>query len=380
MINISILGSTGSIGTQTLEIADFFKDEINIVAITCNNNIDLLEKQIKKYNPKISVVMNKEKYEILNNRISTKTKLKYGMDGLKEAASIPEVDVVLTAVSGMIGLEPTISAIKSKKKIALANKETLVTGGSIIKKLMYENNVDILPVDSEHSAIFQCLQGNKTENIKKIILTASGGPFFGKDINFLKNVNVDEALNHPNWSMGKKITVDSSTLMNKGLEMIEAHWLFNVPYKDIDIVVHPESIIHSAVEYRDKSVIAQLGLPDMKLPIQYALFYPERKENNMESLNLFKLNQLNFYKPDINTFKCLDLAYKAISIGGTMPTVLNVANEIAVDKFLKKEISFLDIGNKIQILMEQHSPFEINTIDDILYVKTWVEKKFTELL
>jgi len=380
MINISILGSTGSIGTQTLEIADFFKDEINIVAITCNNNIDLLEKQIKKYNPKISVVMNKEKYEILNNRISTKTKLKYGMDGLKEAASIPEVDIVLTAVSGMIGLEPTISAIKSKKKIALANKETLVTGGSIIKKLMYENNVDILPVDSEHSAIFQCLQGNKTENIKKIILTASGGPFFGKDINFLKNVNVDEALNHPNWSMGKKITVDSSTLMNKGLEMIEAHWLFNVPYKDIDIVVHPESIIHSAVEYRDKSVIAQLGLPDMKLPIQYALFYPERKENNMESLNLFKLNQHNFYKPDINTFKCLDLAYKAISIGGTMPTVLNVANEIAVDKFLKKEISFLDIGNKIQILMEQHSPFEINTIDDILYVKTWVEKKFTELL
>jgi len=380
MINISILGSTGSIGTQTLEIADFFKDEINIVAITCNNNIDLLEKQIKKYNPKISVVMNKEKYEILNNRISTKTKLKYGMDGLKEAASIPEVDIVLTAVSGMIGLEPTISAIKSKKKIALANKETLVTGGSIIKKLMYENNVDILPVDSEHSAIFQCLQGNKTENIKKIILTASGGPFFGKDINFLKNVNVDEALNHPNWSMGKKITVDSSTLMNKGLEMIEAHWLFNVPYKDIDIVVHPESIIHSAVEYRDKSVIAQLGLPDMKLPIQYALFYPERKENNMESLNLFKLNQLNFYKPDINTFKCLDLAYKAISIGGTMPTVLNVANEIAVDKFLKRKISFLDIGNKIQILMEQHSPFEINTIDDILYVKTWVEKKFTELL
>ncbi|MFO7888493.1 MAG: 1-deoxy-D-xylulose-5-phosphate reductoisomerase [Eubacteriales bacterium] len=380
MINISILGSTGSIGTQALEIADFFKDEINIVAITCNNNIDLLEKQIKKYNPKISVVMNKEKYEILNNRISTKTKLKYGMDGLKEAASIPEVDIVLTAVSGMIGLEPTISAIKSKKKIALANKETLVTGGSIIKKLMYENNVDILPVDSEHSAIFQCLQGNKTENIKKIILTASGGPFFGKDINFLKNVNVDEALNHPNWSMGKKITVDSSTLMNKGLEMIEAHWLFDVPYKDIDIVVHPESIIHSAVEYRDKSVIAQLGLPDMKLPIQYALFYPERKENNMESLNLFKLNQLNFYKPDIDTFKCLDLAYKAISIGGTMPTVLNVANEIAVDKFLKREISFLDIGDKIQTLMEQHSPFEVNTIDDILYVKTWVEKKFTELL
>ena len=380
MINISILGSTGSIGTQTLEIADFFKDEINIVAITCNNNIDLLEKQIKKYNPKISVVMNKEKYEILNNRIITKTKLKYGMEGLKEAASIPEVDIVLTAVSGMIGLEPTISAIKSKKKIALANKETLITGGSIIKKLIYENNVEILPVDSEHSAIFQCLQGNKSEDINRIILTASGGPFFGKDINFLKNVSVDEALKHPNWSMGKKITVDSSTLMNKGLEMIEAHWLFDVPYKDIDILVHPESIIHSAVEYKDKSVIAQLGLPNMKLPIQYALFYPERKENNMESLDLFKLKQLNFHKADISTFKCLDLAYKAISIGGSMPTVLNVANEIAVDKFLNREISFLDIGNSIEKLMEKHSPFEINTIDDIFYVKKWVEKKITELI
>ena len=380
MINISILGSTGSIGTQALEIADLFKDEINIVAITCNNNIDLLEKQIEKYNPKISVVMNKDKYEILNNRIITKTKLKYGMEGLKEAASIPEVDIVLTAVSGMIGLEPTISAIKSKKKIALANKETLVTGGSIIKKLIYENNVEILPVDSEHSAIFQCLQGNKSEDIKRIILTASGGPFFGKDIDFLKNVTVDEALKHPNWSMGKKITVDSSTLMNKGLEMIEAHWLFDVPYKDIDILVHPESIIHSAVEYKDRSVIAQLGLPNMKLPIQYALFYPERKENNMESLDLFKLKQLNFHKADISTFKCLDLAYKAISIGGSMPTVLNVANEIAVDKFLNREISFLDIGNSIEKLMEQHSPFEINTIDDVFYVKKWVEKKITELI
>jgi len=380
MINISILGSTGSIGTQALEIADLFKDEINIVAITCNNNIDLLEKQIEKYNPKISVVMNKDKYEILNNRIITKTKLKYGMEGLKEAASIPEVDIVLTAVSGMIGLEPTISAIKSKKKIALANKETLITGGSIIKKLIYENNVEILPVDSEHSAIFQCLQGNKSEDINRIILTASGGPFFGKDINFLKNVSVDEALKHPNWSMGKKITVDSSTLMNKGLEMIEAHWLFDVPYKDIDILVHPESIIHSAVEYKDKSVIAQLGLPNMKLPIQYALFYPERKENNMESLDLFKLKQLNFHKADISTFKCLDLAYKAISIGGSMPTVLNVANEIAVDKFLNREISFLDIGNSIEKLMEKHSPFEINTIDDIFYVKKWVEKKITELI
>ena len=380
MINISILGSTGSIGTQALEIADLFKDEINIVAITCNNNIDLLEKQIEKYNPKISVVMNKEKYEILNNRIITKTKLKYGMEGLKEAASIPEVDIVLTAVSGMIGLEPTISAIKSKKKIALANKETLVTGGSIIKKLIYENNVEILPVDSEHSAIFQCLQGNKSEDIKRIILTASGGPFFGKDIDFLKNVTVDEALKHPNWSMGKKITVDSSTLMNKGLEMIEAHWLFDVPYKDIDILVHPESIIHSAVEYKDRSVIAQLGLPNMKLPIQYALFYPERKENNMESLDLFKLKQLNFHKADISTFKCLDLAYKAISIGGSMPTVLNVANEIAVDKFLNREISFLDIGISIEKLMEQHSPFEINNLDDILYVKKWTEKKFTELI
>ncbi len=380
MINLSILGSTGSIGTQTLELVDYYKDNINVVAITGNNNIDLLEKQIIKYKPKICAVMNKEKYEILKNRISSKTKLRYGLEGLKEAASYPEADIVLTAVSGMIGLEPTIEAIKSKKKIALANKETLVTGGSIIKKLIDEYNVDLLPVDSEHSAIFQCLQGNRPKDIKKIILTASGGPFFGKDYDFLKNVTVDEALKHPNWSMGKKITVDSSTLMNKGLEMIEACWLFDISYKDIDIVVHPESIVHSAVEFKDSSVIAQMGLPDMKLPIQYALFYPDRKENNLESLNLFKIKQLNFHKPDMNTFKCLNLAYKAISIGGTMPTVLNAANEIAVAKFLNKEIKFLNIADYIEKLMEQHSPFEVNSLEDILYVKKWTEKKFTELI
>jgi len=380
MINLSILGSTGSIGTQALQIADYYKDEINIVSITCNNNIDLLEKQINKYNPKICAVMNKEKYEILKNRLSSKTRLTYGIEGLKEAATHPEVDIVLTAVSGMIGLEPTIEAIKSKKKIALANKETLVTGGSIIKKLINEYAVDLLPVDSEHSAIFQCIQGNKPNDIKRIILTASGGPFLGKDNEFLKKVTVDEALKHPNWSMGKKITVDSSTLMNKGLEMIEAYWLFNISYKDIEIVVHPESIVHSAVEFNDSSIIAQMGLPDMKLPIQYALFYPDRKENSLESLDLFKIKQLNFYKPDKNTFKCLNLAYKAISIGGTMPSVLNIANEIAVEKFLNKEIKFLDIANLIEKLMEQHSPFEVNSLDDIFYVKKWTEKKFTELI
>ena len=380
MSNISILGSTGSIGTQTLEIVDYYKDEINVVAITGNNNIDLLEEQIEKYNPKVCAVMNEDNYKLLKNRLNSKTKLLCGMEGLKEAASIDEADIVLTAISGMIGLEPTIEAIKNKKKIALANKETLVTGGSIIKKLANKYNVDILPVDSEHSAIFQCLQGYSYNDVKKILLTASGGPFFGKSTEYLENVSVDEALKHPNWSMGKKITVDSSTLMNKGLEMIEAYWLFDVTSRNIEVIIHPESIIHSAVEFKDTSIIAQMGLPDMKLPIQYALFYPERKENNLKSLNLFEIESLNFHKPDTSTFKCLDLAYKAISIGGTMPTVLNAANEIAVEKFLSKKIKFLDIGNYIETLMEQHSPFEVNSLEDILYVKKWTEKKFTELI
>jgi len=379
MINLSILGSTGSIGTQALDIAEMFDDKINITAISGNQNIDLLEKQIKKFKPKLCAVMDKEKSKILKNRISSDTKILSGLEGLTEVASNEYTDTVLTAVSGIVGLVPTVSAIESNKRIALANKETLVAGGSLITKLAKDNNIDILPVDSEHSAIFQCLQGNDYKTINKIILTASGGPFLNKDKDFLKEAEVEDALNHPNWSMGKKITIDSATLMNKGLEMIEAYWLFNVDYENIEVVVHPESIIHSAVEFVDKSIIAQMGLPDMRLPIQYALFYPNRMKNNLKSLDFFEINQLNFIKPNTKIFRCLELAYDAIKIGGSMPSVLNVANEIAVDKFLKNEISFLDISTLIEEVMNQHRSYEIKDIEGILNAKKWTEGKIKEI-
>ena len=379
MINLSILGSTGSIGTQALDIAEMFDDKINITAISGNQNIDLLEKQIKKFKPKLCAVMDKEKSKILKNRISSDTKILSGLEGLTEVASNEYTDTVLTAVSGIVGLVPTVSAIESNKRIALANKETLVAGGSLITKLAKDNNIDILPVDSEHSAIFQCLQGNDYKTINKIILTASGGPFLNKDKDFLKEAEVEDALNHPNWSMGKKITIDSATLMNKGLEMIEAYWLFNVDYENIEVVVHPESIIHSAVEFVDKSIIAQMGLPDMRLPIQYALFYPNRMKNNLKSLDFFEINQLNFIKPNTKIFRCLELAYDAIKIGGSMPSVLNVANEIAVDKFLKNEISFLDISTLIEEVMNQHRSYEIRDIEGILNAKKWTEGKIKEI-
>jgi len=379
MINLSILGSTGSIGTQALDIAEMFDDKINITAISGNQNIDLLEKQIKKFKPKLCAVMDKEKSKILKNRISSDTKILSGLEGLTEVASNEYTDTVLTAVSGIVGLVPTVSAIESNKRIALANKETLVAGGSLITKLAKDNNIDILPVDSEHSAIFQCLQGNDYKTINKIILTASGGPFLYKDKDFLKEAEVEDALNHPNWSMGKKITIDSATLMNKGLEMIEAYWLFNVDYENIEVVVHPESIIHSAVEFVDKSIIAQMGLPDMRLPIQYALFYPNRMKNNLKSLDFFEINQLNFIKPNTKIFRCLELAYDAIKIGGSMPSVLNVANEIAVDKFLKNEISFLDISTLIEEVMNQHRSYEIRDIEGILNAKKWTEGKIKEI-
>jgi len=379
MINLSILGSTGSIGTQALEIAKIFKNRINITAISGNQNIDLLEEQIERFKPKLCAVMDVEKSKILKSRISSKTKIVSGLKGLVEVASYENSDTTLTAVSGMVGLIPTASAIKAKKRIALANKETLVAGGSLITKMAEKYEVEIIPVDSEHSAIFQCLQGNNSKNIEKIILTASGGPFLNRDLKYLKKVGVDEALNHPNWSMGKKITVDSATLMNKGLEMIEAYWLFNVDYNNIEVIVHPESIIHSGVEFIDKSVIAQMGLPDMKLPIQYALFYPNRIKNNLKSLNLFDTGQLNFLKPDTDIFKCLDLAYYAVKVGGSMPAVLNAANEIAVDKFLKKEIKFLDISNLIEKVLAKHQPYAIDDIEAIINIQKWTDQKVKEI-
>ncbi len=379
---ISILGSTGSIGTQTLDVVREHPDEIKVCAITGNNNTDLLKKQILEFNPDLACVMNKDKALQLKNTLPShvKTEILSGMEGLIAAAEYGKSEIIVTAVSGMIGLKPTIAAVKKHKTIALANKETLVTGGSYIMNLAEKYNAEILPVDSEHSAIFQSLMANDKKTVNKIILTASGGPFRGKDSEFLKNVAVEDALKHPNWSMGRKITVDSATLMNKGLEVIEAKFLFDVEPGQIEVVVHPQSIIHSGVEFRDHSTIAQLGLPDMRVPIQFALFYPKRMQNSYRSLSLTELGRLDFEKPDIVTFKCLRLAFDALDAGGTMPSVLNASNEICVGLFLNKKISFLDIGNINEKVMLSHTPSEIDSVETILEAEEWTRRKIEQLM
>lgn len=377
---ISILGSTGSIGTQTLEVVSNNKDKLKVCAISANENIDLLEKQIYEFKPDICAVMNKEKALELKKRLGNmdKTEILSGIEGLILVSTYDKSDIIVTAVSGMVGLRPTIEALKLGKTIALANKETLVAGGSYVMETAKKYNAYILPVDSEHSAIFQSLMGNNYKNINKIILTASGGPFRGKKINELEHVTVADALNHPNWSMGKKITIDSATLMNKGLEVIEAKWLFDVEPSQIEVVVHPQSILHSAVEYKDHSVIGQLGYPTMKTPIQVALFYPERIENNYKSLSLSEIGKLTFENPDLNTFKCLELAYNALDAGGTMPAALNAANEVAVDLFLKNKIKFLDIGKINEKVMLLHKPKKIDSLEVILETETWARKTAIE--
>ncbi len=382
MKHISILGSTGSIGTQTLDIVRQHRNDIKVCAITGNNNIDLLEKQIIEFSPDICCVMNEENALKLKNRLneSIKTEILSGMDGLIAAAEYYKSEIIVTAVTGMIGLKPTAAAIKKSKTIALANKETLVTGGDYIIGLAKKYNASILPVDSEHSAIFQCLAGNANKDINKIILTASGGPFRGKDIKFLETVTLEDALKHPNWSMGKKITVDSATLMNKGLELIEAKFLFDVTPEQIEIVVHKESIMHSGIEFTDHSTIAQMGLPDMRVPIQYALFYPNRIENNYKSLSLIDIGNLSFEKPDIETFKCLRLAYDALKVGNTMPTVLNAANEASVNLFLNKKINFLDIGSINEQIMLKHSVSKIDSIEAVLEAEQWTKGIIRELI
>ncbi|HBH12067.1 MAG: 1-deoxy-D-xylulose 5-phosphate reductoisomerase [Clostridiales bacterium 38_11] len=374
MKNISIIGSTGSIGTQTLNIVRLNPDKLKVLAISGNSNIALLEKQILEFNPKICAVMDAENAARLKARISTKTKIVSGMQGLLESVCLQDIEIVVTAISGMIGLQPTLEAIKHKKNIALANKETLVAGGSLVMNMAKEYGVCILPVDSEHSAIFQAMQGNQTTAVKKIILTASGGPFRGKKRIDLLQVSRQDVLKHPNWHMGEKITVDSATLMNKGLEAIEARWLFDVSMDQIEVVVHPQSIVHSAVEFIDRSVIAQMGYPDMTLPIQYALFYPERISNLTPSLDLTAIGNLTFEKPDLDTFPCLALAFEAMSIGKSMPIVLNKANEIAVELYLKNRIAFVEIPQLIGDVMSKHSPIDIGCLDDILNVSAWTEK------
>ncbi len=366
MKNLSILGSTGSIGTQALEIVRENKD-INVVAISAGSNIEMLEKQVREFKPEIVSVFDEKKAEELKVMISdTDTKVVAGMEGLVEAATVEEADIVLTAVVGMIGIRPTIEAIKAKKDIALANKETLVTAGHIIMPLAKEIGVNIYPVDSEHSAIFQSLQGNKHSQISKIILTASGGPFRGRKKEELENVTVSDALKHPNWSMGKKITIDSATMVNKGLEVIEAKWLFDVDIDNIEVVIQPQSLIHSMVEYVDGGIMAQMGTPDMKLPIQYAFYYPDRVFLPGKRVNFFDIGSITFYKPDMETFRGLKLAIEAGKEGGSIPTVYNAANELAVSMFLDEKISFLQIYELIEEAMKRHKKIENPSFEQIL--------------
>lgn len=365
---IAILGSTGSIGVQALEVA---KDlGIDVVAMSGHSNIDLLEKQIIEHQPKLVSVKDEVLAKELKKRVSNNYKVEifYGLDGLINVAQADDSQMLLTSVVGSVGLIPTICAIKKGKDIALANKETLVTAGKIVMEEARKNSVRILPVDSEHSAIFQCLEANDKEDLSKILLTASGGPFRGKKVFDLENVSLEDALKHPNWSMGAKITIDSATMMNKGLEVIEARWLFDVKPEEIEVVVHPQSIIHSMVEYVDGSVIAQLGTPDMKMPIQYALTYPRRAENSYSKLDIVKQGTLTFESPDLESFRCLKLSFDALKEGGTMPVVLNAANEVAVGKFLERKIRFLDIPRIIEESLHSHQNKKNPSVDDIIAV------------
>ena len=368
---ITILGSTGSIGTQTLDVVREIRG-IEVKALTANKNIDLLEKQIREFRPDMAAVMDETLAEKLRQRLAGwNIKILSGMDGLIEAAVYETSDTVVTSVVGNIGIVPTFEAIRAGKDIALANKETLVSAGELIIKAVREHNVSIYPVDSEHSAIFQCLRGNSRNKIRRIILTASGGPFRGKTRAELKNVTAADALKHPNWNMGRKVTIDSASLMNKGLEVIEAKWLFGVDVDDIEVLVHPQSIVHSAVEYEDGAVIAQLGEPDMRVPIQYALTCPERVKNSFPKIDFAKRNSLTFEHPDTDTFKCLYLAYRAVRTGGTMPTAMNGANETAVDAFLNNRLGFLDIADIIERTMDSYTVKYDYTVDDLVEADEW---------
>lgn len=371
MKKIAVLGSTGSIGTQTLEIAREQKD-IRISALAAGSNIRLLEEQIREFKPDIAAVWEEEKAKELRENVKDlPVKVVSGMEGLLEVAVWEEAEILVTAIVGMIGIRPTIAAIEAGKDIALANKETLVTAGHIIMPLAKKHQVSILPVDSEHSAIFQSMEGQDKAGIEKILLTASGGPFRGKTKEELEKVQVEQALKHPNWSMGRKITIDSATMVNKGLEVMEAKWLFDVDFSQIQVVVHPQSIIHSMVQYRDGAVIAQLGMPDMKLPIQYALYYPERRYLGGERVDFAKLSQMTFEEPDMETFYGLKLAFAAGEKGGSMPTVYNAANELAVQKFLDKKITFLQIPELIGMAMEEHQWIENPNVEQILETESW---------
>lgn len=373
---ITILGSTGSIGTQTLQVIEQLPGKFNVVGLSTNTNIDLLEKQVRKFKPAVIAVKNEEKARKIKNRLrDLQIKILTGEDGLSELSAWPESELIVVAVVGFSGLRPTLSAIEAGKTIALANKETLVAGGRLVMQKAKEKGIAILPVDSEHSAIFQCLRAGNAKEVKKILLTASGGPFFGLSKDELGRVKASQALKHPNWTMGAKVTIDSATLMNKGFEVIEARWLFDLQYEQIEVVVHPQSIVHSMVHFIDGSYLAQMSLPSMLFPIQYALSYPERWENNFSHLQWEKHSSLTFFPPDRENFPCLGLAYDAGEKGGTMPAVLNAANELAVESFLKGEISFLHIPYILEEVMERHILIPNPDLLDIIDADRWAREE-----
>ena len=374
-MHIAILGSTGSIGTQTLEVVRAYPEDLHVVALAAGSNVTLMEQQVREFHPQLVAMGSEKTAKDLKERIADLSGITVvaGMEGLIEVAVIPESEMLVTAIVGMIGIRPTVAAIQAGKHIALANKETLVTAGHLIMPMAKEYGVKILPVDSEHSAIFQSLQGNEHNKVSRILLTASGGPFRGKTREELKYVTVKDALKHPNWSMGQKITIDSATLVNKGLEVMEAKWLFGVSYDQVEVVVQPQSVIHSMVEYEDGAVMAQLGTPDMKLPIQYALFYPDRRFLKGDRLDFKTLKSITLEEPDMETFEGLKLAYEVGKEGGSLPTVFNAANEYAVARFLKGEIAFLEIYEMIKSCLAAHTKIEHPDLEDILQTQAWVD-------
>lgn len=375
MKKISILGATGSIGTQTLEVIDYLEEEISVTAVTANNSVELLAQQAQQFDVEYAVIMNQDHQAELESLLAkTSTKVLSGLDGILEVATLTNIDLVINALVGSIGVQPTLAAIEAGNDVGLANKETLVTAGQLVMSAAAENDVAVLPVDSEHNAIFQALAGNQKKDVERIILTASGGPFREAEAEKLKQVTVAEALDHPNWDMGGKITIDSATLMNKGLEVIEAKWLFDLKFSEIDVVVHPQSIVHSLVEYKDHSTLAELGMPDMKVPIQHVLTYPKRVTNDLEALNLAQIGELTFEEPRTDLFPCLKYAYQAGEEGGTMPAVLNAANEIAVAKFLDGKLKFVQIPEVIAKVMEQHQVIKEPQLDQIMQADKWARK------
>lgn len=381
MKRLAVLGSTGSIGVNTLDIAGRFENEFKVVALAAGTNIQLLREQIERFEPRVVSVLNEALADALKKKISRhKTGVLHGVEGLIQISALSEVDLVVSALVGAAGLIPTISAIKARKPIALANKESLVIAGKIIVEEARKNGVTILPIDSEHSAIFQAMIGRSKEEVKRIILTASGGPFLNLPYEKMKEVTSEEALRHPTWDMGRKVSIDSASLMNKGLEVIEARWLFSIPTEQIVVQIHPQSVVHSMVEYIDGSIVAQMGITDMRIPISYALSYPKRLRLDLPSLDLFHVDGLTFLPPDMERFPCLRLAYRSMEVGETMPAVLNAANEVAVNSFLEATIGFTDIPEVVETVMEAHEVKSLTTLDDALRADQWARERAKKLI